>query len=115
MRVLVVEDEFLIAMELQETLERLGIEVVGPVGRLAEAIASAATENLDGALLDVNLSTGTSAEIAKTLQMRGIPFIFITGYDHNTLSADLDSAPRLAKPLDECRLRGALEGFASAG
>jgi two-component SAPR family response regulator len=113
MRVLVLEDELLLAMELQEILERLGNEVVGPVGRLSQARTLAETEELDGALLDMNLGTGTSFEIAETLAGRGVPFVFITGYEHKMLPASLNGARRLIKPLDERQLQEALEAFTS--
>jgi CheY-like chemotaxis protein len=111
MRVLVVEDEVLLAWELQDVLQRLGNEVVGPVGSPREALALAETEQLDAALLDVNLGTGTSIDAAATLAARGIPFAFITGYEHKRLPGDLDTVPRLTKPFDERRLASALESL----
>jgi two-component SAPR family response regulator len=110
----VVEDEFLLAMELGEILERLGNGVVGPVGRLGEALALASTEQLDGAFLDVNLGTATFAGIAEKLEARGIPFVFITGYEQKRLPGSLDAAPRLTKPLDERRLEAALDNLRPA-
>ena len=113
MRLLVVEDEFLLAVELQEMLERLGNKIVGPAGRLPEAIALAENEKLDGALLDVNLSTGTSTEVAEILIARGIPFVFITGYEYKKLPGSLDAVPRLVKPLDQQRLELLVRTFNS--
>ena len=114
MRLLIVEDEFLLAMELRSILERLGNEVVGPAGRLPQAIALAENEDLDGALLDINLSTGTSAEVAEILAARGIPFVFITGYEYKKLPDSLDAVPRLVKPLDEHRLEILMRTFDAA-
>jgi two-component SAPR family response regulator len=113
MRVLVVEDEVLLALEVQDMLQRLGQEVVGPVGNLREALKLAETEQLDAALLDVNLGTENSLKVAETLAERGIPFVFVTGYEHKTLPGSLNTAPRLTKPLDERRLERALHALAS--
>ena len=78
--VLVLEDEPFIAMLLQDELEALGIHVIGPVNNLKSAIQIAETENLDGALLDLNINGAYATEVADRLRERGVPFIFVTGY-----------------------------------
>jgi 5-methyltetrahydropteroyltriglutamate--homocysteine methyltransferase len=107
MRVLVVEDEFLLAMDLQQMLEGLKVEVCGPVGRPGEALALAQAEPLDGAFLDINLSNGDSFGIAEVLRARGIPFAFLTGYQQLRLPGGLGGSPRLIKPVQETELQEA--------
>lgn len=79
-RVLLVEDEMLIAMVIEAALEDEGVTVVGPFGRLAQAIDAAGREQVDAALLDVNLAGQYVYPVADILEQRGIPFLFLTGY-----------------------------------
>ena len=79
-RILVVEDEPLVAMLLEDMLIELGFEVVGPALRLDAATELAGREPLDGAILDVNLGEARSDAVAAALAERGIPFAFATGY-----------------------------------
>lgn len=106
-RVLLVEDEFLIAELTAGVLEDLSMEVVGPAYRLADGLRLAEKESLDLAVLDVNLGEGRSDPIAQVLQARKIPFVFVTGYAG--LSAAPLIGPALDKPLDAAKLRLALE------
>lgn len=100
LRVLVVEDTFLVAESIAATLQDEGYVVVGPVGRLAEGVRLAAYERLDGALLDVNLAGERCFPIASTLKARDVPFAFLTGYGADGLPAEWRDVPRLAKPFD---------------
>ncbi|HYE28649.1 MAG TPA: response regulator [Allosphingosinicella sp.] len=97
-RILIVEDEPIIAMLLEDMLRDFGCEVVGPVLRLAEARATALDERLDGAILDVNLGDGPSFSVAAILAGRGIPFCFSTGYGESAVPPEFGSAPVLQKP-----------------
>jgi hypothetical protein len=101
---------FLLADELSDLLAGFGCEVIGPAARLEDGLRRAVGESLDGALLDVNLSnTKTSFPIARELAGRGIPFIFLSGYDlDTTFPSEFRSAPRLAKPIDEGGLAQAM-------
>ncbi len=100
LRVLVVEDMLLVAEMIADLLTGLGVEVVGPVGRLAPALAAAGESRLDGALLDVNLGGESSWPVAAALRGRGIPFVFLTGYgDPDALPEDFRATPRLVKPF----------------
>lgn len=109
-RILVVEDEYLIAEHIALTLEDLGYHVVGPVGTIAGALAIVRGEQLDGALLDANLAGESSAEIAVALNAHTVPFVVVTGYGGLTLDAAiLDGARRVMKPLSSALLAGALE------
>src|SRR5690348_9428474 len=81
LRILVVEDNFLVADTICEILADRGCEVVGPAPSLERGWKLAREEALDGAVLDVNLSGEVSFPLAKALAERGIPFLFLTGYD----------------------------------
>ena len=74
-RVLVVEDEFLIALDVEDALRELGCEVLGPVSTVAEAVALAVPAACDLAVLDVRLVDGSTAPLAIALQSRDIPFL----------------------------------------
>jgi CheY-like chemotaxis protein len=98
-RVLIVEDEFVIALDLSYQLEEAGYEVCGPASKTAAALELIEKDAPDLALLDVNLGKGeTSWDIARVLTTRQIPFAFLTGYPGTVLPADLVDAPILAKP-----------------
>lgn len=114
-RILVVEDEPLICMQLQADLEDHGHTVVGPAANLAEGLKLAQAQNFDVALLDVNLGHETSAEIAKVLASRRIPFAFSTGYtDGSTLPEEMLDRPRLAKPYTLEAVQRMIEQLSSA-
>lgn len=107
-KILVVEDEFLIAMDIATMLERQGFEVVGPVGSLEEALTVADAADLDFALLDVNLGQGTSERVADVLRARGIPFAFVSGYDRASLPRRHRNELLVQKPISHRRLLGAI-------
>jgi two-component system, response regulator PdtaR len=107
--VLVVEDEFLLAMELELLLEGHGFRVLGPAATVAEALGLLAAETPDAALLDVNLRGETVTPVAGALRARGVPFVLASAYDRPDLTAaELAGAPNLGKPTDEARLLAAL-------
>lgn len=103
-RILLVEDQMIIAMELQDTLQDLGCEVVGPVGALERAVDLARAERLDAAILDVNIDGSKVFPVAEELQARRIPFVFATGYGEASLPEKWRDAFRLTKPLQRKRL-----------
>jgi CheY-like chemotaxis protein len=79
-KVLVVEDEPLVAMMIEDMLTDLGYTVVGPAMQLADGLRLAETAQFDAAVLDINLNGVRSFPVADVLQARGIPFLFATGY-----------------------------------
>ncbi|RYB01369.1 response regulator [Lichenibacterium ramalinae] len=79
-RVLIVEDEMMVAMLVEDMLVDMGFIVVGPAYRLGDGLRLAKSETLDVAVLDVNLKGARSFPIATVLTERGIPFVFATGY-----------------------------------
>jgi len=98
-RILVVEDEGLIALQLQSDLEDAGHFVIGPARSLAQGLLLAEHEDIDAALVDLTLGADSSVPIANRLRARGVPFAFATGYaDSSTLPEHLRDIPRLNKP-----------------
>jgi CheY-like chemotaxis protein len=108
-RVLVVEDEMLVAMHLEDDLTAMGLEVVGPAMRLDAALALAESADVDVAVLDVNIHGGRSYPVATTLQERGVPFIFATGYGHTEEHEAFAGVTTLTKPYRTDDLATALE------
>ena len=114
-RILVVEDETLIALLIEEMLGDLGCKVVGPAYRLDEALDLVkATDPIDGALLDVNVGGKPVFEVADLLRARGVPMVFSTGYGDGGLREADRGAPVLQKPFRlgevETALKAALGG-----
>jgi CheY-like chemotaxis protein len=110
-RILVVEDEFLIALDIVSALEQAGITVVGPAGTVSDALAVIEREPLEGALLDAHLGGEPAARIADALAARGIPFAFVSGYGRESLPEAHRSAPLVRKPFTDKDLLGAIAGF----
>jgi len=108
-RVLVVEDESLIAMLVEDGLETLGYEVVGPVGTVDAALRIVEQTPFDLALLDINLGGKQSFPIAEALEARGIPYVFLTGYDRSSLPLAFQHRFGLQKPFRMSALQQALE------
>lgn len=113
LRLLLVEDDFLIAQAIKRMLERFGCEVIGPVPTLDDAKRAAEDEDIHAGLLDINIRGGTTSEVARLFERRGTPYLFITGYTSPPLDeADLLARRRLLKPINENSLRAAmLEAF----
>jgi CheY-like chemotaxis protein len=105
LRVLLVEDESMVALLLENMLAELGHEVVGPVARLDAALAMAQGQALDAALLDVNLNGKEIYPVAEALAAREIPFVFVTGYGRRALRAPYCDRPILPKPFRRDDLR----------
>lgn len=99
-RILLVEDSSLVVMTIETMIEDLGWKLVGPATRLAQALSLADSEEVDAALLDVNLDGEMSWEVARVLKRKGVPFLFTTGYDKSTvLPDDLAGAQFVNKPF----------------
>jgi CheY-like chemotaxis protein len=101
-RILVVEDNFLLAETLRELLSDCGCETVGPAPRVAAALKLCnGGGTLDGAFLDINLGSETCFAVADLLAQRGVPFMFLSGYgDLAAVPPRHRGVPRLAKPFD---------------
>jgi CheY-like chemotaxis protein len=112
LHILVVEDAFLVALDLSDQLADSGCDVIGPAASVKQALEQIDGVALDGAVLDVNLAGERSFPIAELLAARGIPFLFLTGYDSATVFPDeFQSALRLPKPVDTKALTEAVAGF----
>ena len=98
-RILVVEDEPLVAMLVETMLQDLGCEVIGPAYSLDEGQRLAGGEELDAAILDVNLNGEMSDPIAAVLESRGVPFALATGYGGSAPQAAGQAVPVLNKPF----------------
>ena len=107
-RVLVVEDEVLIAMEIEAALRDGGCEVLGPAGDIEEATRLIGGEHCDAALLDANLNGRKVDAIAAALTREGVPFAFITGYGADGLPKGFRDAMIIAKPFNKHQLLSAL-------
>jgi DNA-binding response OmpR family regulator len=107
-RILLLEDELLVAMTLQQILEAEGCVIVGPFSRVAPGLKAAREEPLDAAVLDINLAGKRVDPIAKALAERKIPFLFTTGYDRGMLSAEHADRPTLTKPFRPTQLTNGL-------
>ena len=104
-RVLLVEDEALVAMMIQETLAEFGFQVIGPVASASEALAAAREAQFDAAVLDINLGDGMVYTVAEILSKRGVPFVFVTGYDADSVDSRFAGVPILQKPIERNMLQ----------
>ncbi len=110
-RVMIVEDELLVALLIEDVLSDLGCTTVGPFGSVAQAMSAVDSESLDLAVLDVNLGGEMVYPVAESLERRRIPFLFVSGYGEDAL---LDGHPGwkvCAKPFhgkDLARMAAAL-------
>lgn len=113
LRVMLAEDEYFVAMAVETVLAQQGCVVVGPCEALPRAMDVARTGDFDAAVLDINLNGQLVFPVAEILTERGIPFIFTTGYTHDSMLPEAwRKSPRLTKPYDEGRLVGALRAAA---
>ena len=105
LRLIVVEDEAIVAMLLEDMLEELGCKVVDWAGTVPAALSLAETAEMDGALLDVNVGGTMVYSVAETLAARGIPFVFVTGYGpSHRAAARFPHAAVLKKPFEQVQL-----------
>lgn len=96
--VLVLDDEFYIADDTAAALESVGATIVGPFGTAAEAIQAAEHSPPDCAVVDINLGNGPDFQVARYLVGRGVPVVFITGYDHGIIPKALAHLACIQKP-----------------
>jgi PAS domain S-box-containing protein len=99
-RVLVVEDEALVGIMIQECMTELGFQIVGPVCTASDALAAAKAGDFDAAILDINLGDGMVYQVAEILARRHVPFVFVTGYDAESVDSRFRDIPVLQKPVE---------------
>lgn len=114
-RVLVVEDEMLVAMLVEDMLADAGCVVVGPFARLSAALEAARVEAVDVALLDVDVAGEMVFPVAHALEERGIPFLFVTGYGQAVLPPDRPHWTACTKPFQPEHLTERLAQVMDAG
>ena len=107
-RIMVVEDEFLIGMLVKQILADLGAVVVGPYNSLSKGLAAAQSESMDGAVLDFNLAGEPADPLAAALAARRVPFLFITGYERDSIDRRYANVPVLQKPIEADSLQRVL-------
>ena len=112
---LVVEDDFLIATDMEAELQRRDYPDVVCTGRVADALEIVASRDVAVAVLDIDLGGGaTSAPVARELRARGIPFVFVSGNAASILPPDLHDAPHMHKPVDWARFDELMQTLAGA-
>jgi DNA-binding NtrC family response regulator len=99
-RILVIEDEFLIGLEIHTLLTEAGFEVVGPAATVPAALKHISEGNFDAALVDANLGGDSVVGVTAALANRGTPFVLVTGYSRKSLPPQLANAPLIQKPFD---------------
>ncbi len=99
-RIMVVEDEALVAMVVSDAMVELGYEVVGPFSRPPDAIAAVKNNQIAAAILDINLAGTLVYPVAEELTSRGIPFVFVTGYGVESVDKRYAAIPVLQKPIE---------------
>ena len=110
-RILIVEDESLVAMLLETILEDMGCVTVGPISNIEDALALLSGDEagtLDGALLDVNVAGREVFPVAEVLKARGVPFVFSTGYGQGGLPDEWRNKATIQKPFTEAAVEQAL-------
>jgi two-component SAPR family response regulator len=103
-RILLVEDEALIALDLQNMLDRRGATVIGPAASVSEALDAINANQIDCALLNIKLGDETTHAVVATLEQRAIPMVFVTAYSDARLPPGFETHPIIQKPYSEDQL-----------
>ena len=114
-RVLVVEDEYLVAVLIQDMLEPAGCVVMGPFPRLPEALDAADHDTYDAGVLDINLGGARIDPVAAALSRRNVPFVFVTGYGSGGLPREYAERPRICKPFRMAELLDTVSSLVNGG
>ncbi|MBK1838217.1 response regulator [Azospirillum sp. YIM B02556] len=115
LRILLVEDEPLVAMAIEDSLEVQNVGVVGPAGTVAEALDLIDKGGIDAALLDVTLRGERVDSVADALSAKGIPFVFTTGHGAAGLPLSHQDRPVLTKPFREVEMNDAIDRYFRGG
>ena len=110
-RVLLVEDRYLLATGMADEFARLGVETVGPAGSVKQALELVEHGGrLDAAVLDINLRGEVVYPVADALRARGVPFVFVTGYEQQAIPEGYRNVVSFRKPIDPARILSTLFG-----
>ena len=112
-RILIVEDDYFIADDLATDFEKAGLEIVGPVPSLTKALQLIEEGLIDGAVLDINLDGEKVYEVADALMSRGVPIVFVTGYERPSIPDRYRNVPLCLKPVASGRVLEELERLIS--
>lgn len=110
MRILILEDETLIALDLADELRSEGHDVSGPANTIGEAHDLLDQDDIDFAVLDANINGEAPVSLVEELRRRGIFFVYVSGYDEEYVRRVLPAGPVLAKPLEVTALHGLIQG-----
>ncbi|WP_407189374.1 response regulator [Bradyrhizobium centrosematis] len=100
-RIFIVEDEYFLADDIGNAFRALGAEIAGPAGHFEDAVKILNDGSvLDAAVLDVNIRSDMIFPVARELKVRGVPFVFTTGYDKVAVGPEFHDVPLLEKPID---------------
>jgi len=106
-RVLLAEDEGVLGLMMRDTLVEQGFSVVGPFAKTGEAIAAARDGQVHAAVLDINLDGEMIYPVAEVLKGRGVPFVFVSGYEADSIDVRFSRIPVLRKPIERQALQNA--------
>jgi CheY-like chemotaxis protein len=112
-RILIIEDEFLVAMDIRTTLERAGCGRVDYAATEREALTLIENGQWDAAIADGNLNGHKITQVAKALDRQSIPFVVVTGYSHESLPPEVSHVPVLSKPVYSSQIIAALSRLCS--
>ena len=113
-RILIVEDEQIVALDLELTLRTWGGTVVGPATTVSRAVEMARSQTIDGAMVDLNLCGAAAFPAVDILLQRGVPVILATSYPRESLPAAYRNLPILSKPYDPRRFSGLVQSIFNA-
>jgi CheY-like chemotaxis protein len=108
-RVLLVEDEALVGIMVQECLAECGYQTIGPICSIADAVKVARNDDFDAAILDINVGNDLIYQVADILAAREVPFVFVTGYDADSVDSRFRHIPVLQKPVERQSLQKLFE------
>lgn len=107
-KILVVEDEWLIALDIAMLVEEFGHVVIGPVRNVQDALALIEADGIDAAILDISLGPEKSYPVARTLDEKGVPVVFLTAYSRSDIPGEYGKFDLLQKPLAPTALKSQL-------
>ncbi len=109
--ILIAEDIFMVGAEIAAMIREDGAIAHGPIGEPEQVLAELDRQRFDGVLLDLQLRGGFTLRIARRLKQDGIPFVIVSGYGEEALTADLSGAPLITKPFNRGALVAAARRF----